>query len=347
VFVGVYPCPDTLIAAGGRAMIEAAVLGDINVDVLLPIPAYPAPGGDALTGPIVTRAGGSAANTAIALAKLGVAVKMIGRVGEDDWAAIALRALAEAGVDTSDVQRDARAATGMMFVPVTPDGERTMFGHRGANVHTDPAPIDAALFDGARMLHVSGYALLEAPQREAALRAIDLAERNRVAVSLDVGVLPAANMAGEIRRLLPRLSICVLGVDEARLLVEAEAPSDLLAALLATGVQTVGLKLGADGCLIGDATGAHHLPAFAVETVDTTGAGDAFGAGLIFGRLRGLSLPATGLLANALGSLATTVWGAGPALPGRVEASALLKRQRVDDKERASWIEEVLRVIGD
>lgn len=328
-------------------MSEAVVLGDINIDILMSISAYPAPGGDALAERVVTRAGGSAANTAIVLAKLGAGVKMIGRVGADAWADLARRALDESGVDVSLVQRDEQAATGMFVIPITPDGERTMFGHRGANARTRREDVDAAVLDGARILHVSGYALLESPQRETAMQMIELAEQRGVPVSLDVGVLPASSMPDAIRRLLPRLSICVLGAEEARALTEIDGLSEAAAALAARGVQTVGLKLGAQGCLLADAAGVCRAPAFKVATVDTTGAGDAFSAGMVFSRLRNLPLMAAGILANALGGLATTVWGAGPALPGGAEAMRLLRNQLPDANEPVNRIADVLKEIGD
>jgi len=313
------------------------------------VPSYPPPGGDGLAERIMIRAGGSAANTAVVLAKLGVATKLIARTGDDVWAEVGLRALAESGVDVASVQRDNQASTGLIFIPVTPDGERTMFSHRGANARTDPAAIGPDALDGVRMLHVSGYAFLESPQREAAWRAIELAEQSGVAISLDTGLQPALSLTDDLLRLLPHLAMCVLGMDEAQALVGSTSPADTVAALIECGARTVGLKLGADGCLLADAAHVYHLPAFEVLTVDTTGAGDAFGAGLIFGRLRGLSLPAAGTLATALGSLATTVWGGGSVLPGRAEVIGLL-RDHLDEggtDERAAWIDEVLSVIRD
>ncbi|HKZ87225.1 MAG TPA: carbohydrate kinase family protein [Anaerolineae bacterium] len=329
-------------------MAEAVVIGDINVDVLVSIPAYPRPGGDALAERIVTRAGGSAANTAIALSKLGVTAKMIGRVGRDVWADIALPSLVECGVDVADVQRDEHASTGLFFIAITPDGERTMFGLRGANARTDPASIAPGVLDRARLLHVSGYALLEPPQRDAALRLVDLALQRGVAVSLDTGLQPALAAPDLIRRLLPRLSLCVLGMDEARALIGIDAPADAAAALVDRGVKMVGLKLGAQGCLAADASRVEHLPAFEVAVVDTTGAGDAFSAGMIFGWLRGSGLPATGTLANALGALAAMVWGAGPAMPGRAELLHMLRDHLGRETgERANWIAAVIDEIGE
>ncbi|MBI3241702.1 MAG: carbohydrate kinase family protein [Chloroflexi bacterium] len=327
-------------------MSEAIVLGDINVDVLMPISTYPRPGGDALSGQMTTQAGGSAANTAIALAKLGVAASMVGRLGEDVWGSLALRALTDSGVEVSAVQHDEAASTGLFFIPITPDGERTMFGHRGANVNTEPSAINPTIFKGARFLHLSGYALLEPPQREAALQAIELAGQHGLALSLDTGLLPALARTDEIGQLLPRLSICVLGVEEARALAVGDSPADLARALVARGVKLVGLKLGAEGCLLADSSGLFNVPSFSVKAVDTTGAGDAFSAGLIYGQLRGLSLPAAGTLANTLGSLAAATWGAGPALPGREAVRKRLAAEAATaEDERTRWIEEVLAKV--
>jgi ribokinase len=328
--------------------VEVVVLGDINVDVLLSIPSFPEPGGEAFADRVSVQAGGSASNTAIALAKLGIRVRMIGRVGEDAWADVALRALTEAGVDVSAVQRDMETSTGLLFIPVTPDGERTMLTARGANVRTDPAAITPDVLDGARLLHVSGYALLEAPQRDAALRAIDLAGQQGIAISLDTGLQPALMATQQIRRLLPRLSTCVLGPDEARALVEVDSPSEAVAELIAQGVEVVGLKLGAEGCLVADAERVERVPAFESAAVDTTGAGDAFSAGLIFGRLRGLGLPASATLANALGSLATRAWGAGSSLPGRVAVTRLLREHHTrSEGDHAERIAEALRALAE
>ncbi len=316
------------MTAGRRGMTAPVlVLGDINVDALLAIPAYPAPGGDALATRSTIRAGGSASNTASVLAKLGLAPHLLARAGQDAWGDLALAELGAAGVQTEAVQRDAAAATGLFVIPVTPDGERTMFGLRGANTRLDPAGLPPALFAEARWLHLSGYALLEAPQREAALRAVDLAARHGVPISLDSGRPPAQQAGALIRTLLPRLALCVLDDAAARALTGAADPEAAAETLTAAGVGLVGLTLGAAGGLLRAGADTVRQPAFPVAVADTTGAGDAFSAGLIYARLRGLSLPAAAALAAALGALAVQVWGAGPALPGGAEAAAFLRGQ--------------------
>jgi sugar/nucleoside kinase (ribokinase family) len=177
---------------------------------------------------------------------------------------------------------------------------------------------------------------------------IELAARAGVAVSLDTALHPAMAAPDMVRALLPRLAVCVLGRREAQALTGRAAPPDAARALLEAGVEQVGLKLGAEGCLLADPSGRYRLPAYVVNVVDTTGAGDAFSAGLLFGRLRGLSPGATAALANALGALAASVPGAGLALPGLSDAQRLLTRALpgLGDEHRA-WAAEALRALPD
>lgn len=323
-----------------------AILGDINIDVLLPIEAYPEAGGEAIAPQILTSLGGSAANTAVVLARLGCQVNLIGRVGNDVWGEIALTALASSGVDLAAIQRDEQAATGMMFMLVTPDGERTMFGHRGANVRTDPVLITEHLLRGCDWLHLSGYALLEAPQRQAARRAVELARGLNLPVSLDTAYLPALVVPQEISSLLPGLKLCILGRSEARVITGENDIEKAINALSAAGVGLIGLKLGAHGCLVSDGQHSWEVPPFPAQAVDTTGAGDAFSAGMIFGLLNRLSLPACGILGNAGGSLAVRVLGAGTVLPDKAEFRRLLMELiKTLDTPYSRWTAEALRVL--
>ena len=244
------------------------------------------------------------------------------------------------------MQKDAGVPTGLMFTAVTPDGERTMFGQRGANPHTDPAAISLDTLRGVDLLHLSGYALLEAPQRQAALRALDLALRGGLPVTLDTAYLPALQMP-EVLRQLPAGAGCLHprpagSVGDAR----RRGARGGCPALLEAGVRLAALKLGAAGCLLADGATRCISPAFPVDVVDTTGAGDAFSAGVIYARLHGLSLPALGVLANALGGLATTVPGAGTALPGREEELAFLRLQADPAPDRVAAIAEAVRSLA-
>jgi ribokinase len=164
---------------------------------------------------------------------------------------------------------------------------------------------------------------------------------------MDTAWLPAFSAPEQIRSLLPHLSMCILGVEEAEALTGKNTPGAAALALVEAGSTLASLKLGQEGCLLADNSGVQVIPSFPARAVDSTGAGDAFSAGLIYGYLKGLSLPAAGVLANAMGSLAVGVWGAGTTLPGREEARQLLETTfAASDGTRKDWIGEALRSLN-
>lgn len=324
-------------------MPDVVTLGDVNVDILARVRSYPPPGGDSLAEGVDIRAGGSAANTAVVLSKFGLDVGIIARVGEDPLAGYALSDLRQAGVDLSSVQRDGETMTGLVFGAVTPDGERTFFSCRGANARTALESSDERQIQEARVLHVSGYALVESPQRDAALMAIAVAHRSGVSISIDLGMELMMTDPQDLASMLSMVSMVFPNRSVAQWLTGRGGARESVQVLLTMGPELVGLKLRDEGCLVGSAEGILAVPAFEVDSVDGTGAGDSFDAGLILGRLEGLSLRESGLLANALGALATTVTGGGRFLPGAQAALAFLEERRTDS-EWQDWGEELARV---
>jgi ribokinase len=319
-------------------------LGDINVDIIAFIPGYPSPGGDGLAERVEVHSGGSAANTATVLANFGVDVGIIGRVGRDAFAEQALAHLAEAGVDLSCIQRDDEFITGLMFIPVTPDGERTMFGYRGANPRLDPTLLDEEYIAQADVFHLSGYALLAEPQRSAAHQAVEMAHQADVTISLDVGLEAAARVTKEVKSLLPLVDLIFPNRAEAEHLTGSNDITEAVEALSGYGIKTVALKLGKQGCSVGSEGAVFSVPTFAVQVQDTTGAGDSFDAGFILGRLWSLSARESAILANALGALAASAVGAGDALPGPGKARALLQGC-LSDLAWQDWAGEIHRVL--
>lgn len=301
-----------------------AVLGDVNIDLVLDIPRYPREGGEGIATRQLRALGGSATNTASALAALNQDVRLIGSVGDDPPGREALEEIARRGIDTTQVRRASDVPTALNFVTVSPGGERTMFAYRGANVRLAPEALDPDCLDDVSLLHLSGYALLEAPQSDAARRALELAVARRIPVTLDIPGGVIAEIAASVEALLPQIDIVMLGIDDARVLCRGEpgAPDIAASTLLARGVGAVALKFGAGGARFYSHGGGVATPAFAVEAVDTTGAGDAFAAGCIIGRLAKLPPEEAGLVANALGALATTRHGAVPT--GAAELLAFL-----------------------
>jgi ribokinase len=307
---------------------DVVAFGDINVDIIAQFDSYPAKGDDALAYATAIHCGGSAANTAITLARIGVKTGLISRVGPDSWALKALGCLEEAGVDPRYLQRDPVAMTGMMYVVVTPDGERTILGHRGANVFTDPNQIREEDIQGAKLFHLSGYSLLAEPQRSAALLSLEIACRHGLTVTLDPGMtLPKAAL-DEILALLPVINIFLPNLSEAQQMTDLTSPQDCAQALLDRGVQAVALKLGQDGCLVANGAGFYRIPAFMVETRDSTGAGDSFAAGIIAGVLGDLDWQGAAVLGSALGAMSAAQVGAATTAPKARSMLALLREHR-------------------
>lgn len=306
-------------------MPQVIAFGDINIDVIACFPSYPTLGGDALATAAEMHCGGSSANMAVILSHLGIDVGLIGRLGADPWGERALTCLREAGVDLRGVQRDPTELTGMMYIVVTPDGERTMLGHRGANARTDPREVDAEYLQTARWFHLSGYALLQEPQRSAALVAVEWALQHGLQISLDPGVAVSHRAVEEMRALLPAVAWVLPNLAEAQALTEETAPRACAARLLELGAGAVALKLGAEGCLVTADEAWFRLPGFGVPARDSTGAGDAFAAGLIGGLVGGLAWRPSTLLGSAVGALVTSHMGASTTAPTRSEVSAFLQ----------------------
>jgi ribokinase len=326
-------------------MPQVITLGDFNLDFVAHVAYYPQLGGDGLARQAQLHSGGSAANTAMVLARCGVDVGLIARVGCDALGSQILTELKDAGVDDRQVQYDPDLATGVMFVAVTPEGERTMFGYRGANARLDPALLQPSEIAAARVLHISGYAFLESPQRDAAMQALQIARQAGLKASLDMGVEAAQNLGQKVGDALPYIDWVFPNEVEAESLTGHTDHQQAIDWFLNHGLEAVGLKRGELGCVVGTREGAFAVPAFAVQVEDTTGAGDSFDAGFIAGQLNGLSWCASGLLANALGGLAASVVGAGASLPGSAEAIRFLAQRRTNRVWRG-WQDEIEAVLS-
>ncbi len=334
-------------------MPDIIVMGDINVDVTFTIPAYPLPGSEAIATSVQMYTGGSAVNTAIALAKMDMDVGFIGRVGQDSLANKVLVDLQEAGVDCTNIQTDPRVSTGLIFITVTEDGERTMFGARGANSFTDAKAIDANYFANCRWIHLSSYSFLAHHQYETILIALDLAENSPYTrVSLDIGTEPALRARSQIMRVLPRLDVILPNEVEVSLLCGGQSIDKSLDNLLnGYGANAVVAKKGRNGCLLAVGDKRVELPSFDIKIKDATGAGDSFNAGVVLGRLIGLSWEASAALGNAMGGLAATKEGAGANAIDRNTVAKLIEQHLFQEnwapvrpalEELIAWFEGML-----
>jgi ribokinase len=302
-------------------------LGDANVDLIAPVKGLPEEGGEVLLRRLEWRAGGSAANFSVAIARLGLSSGFVGCVGDDAFGRFLVEDFKREGVDISQLQIDREVMTGLAFVLVSRRGERTMFGYRGANVRLSAERLDLDYIRGAKVLHVSGYALLEDPQRRAALAAMREAKEAGAFVSLDVSI-PAARGARALLSSLKLVDLLFLNEREAASLVGARRAEDSARRILGLGPTMVALKRGRKGCLVATERETLRSPAFPVRAMDTTGAGDAFDAGFVFGIVKGWGTERAARLANAAGALCAEQIGARSGLPNMRELMDFLRRSQ-------------------
>jgi ribokinase len=271
---------------------RVVVVGDVMVDVVARLGSPIARGSDA-PAQISLGGGGSAANVAAWLAAAGVSSTLVGRVGDDQRGREARAALIAAGVD-AQLTTDPQLPTGTCIVIVEPEGERTMLPDAGANDALAAADLDGDLLAAAGHLHVAGYALLREGSRPAALSAIALARDHGMAVSVDPA--SAALLSPAFLGRASGAGLLLPNAEEARALTGEDAP-ELAARRLSEVFAEVVVKLGEAGALWTDGRLVRRSPAEPVQGVtDTTGAGDAFAAGLIAARAHGAQ-PAEALAA--------------------------------------------------
>jgi ribokinase len=310
---------------------EILLLGDINIDSFWPVSEFPVPGRDGLVDEVRFEIGGAVLNTAAFLERLGKTTRLLGCIGKDRWAESILDALINTHIQTSSLQIEPAAMTGINFTIVTPDGERTMFTHRGANAKYDPLNLKEEVFQKASLLHISGYALLQSPQKDSVWRAVEMAKQQGVPISLDTGLEPVIKRPNDFRELFKEMTICISGLEEAAQLYGCESPQEALDQFLSQGIELAAIKLGSKGSMVADREKSFAMPCFEVETIDTTGAGDSYSAGVIYGWEQGFALEETATLASALGALATTVYGAGLSLPKKEGVIDFLKNGKRPD----------------
>jgi sugar/nucleoside kinase (ribokinase family) len=262
--------------------VTVLVVGDVATDVVAVLAGEPAPGSDRPAA-IRTRGGGAGANVAVQLARLGVEVVLAGCVGADVAGAGLEAELRAAGVRTALRTVDG-AATGTIVSLVEPGGQRSMLADRGANLalrRTDlPPPPPGG------HLHLSGYTLFG--PRDAGLAALAAAAAAGCTISVDPASSAPLAAYGVERWLADTAAATVLlpNADEARLLTGCPDPSEGARAL-AERHPVVAVSLGADGALWAADGEVRHRPAHPASVVDTTGAGDAFAAGLLAAWLAG------------------------------------------------------------
>jgi sugar/nucleoside kinase (ribokinase family) len=287
-----------------------------------PVDDLPARGTVGLVDEISLRTGGCAVNTASALVRLGLEAAVAGKVGDDPLGDFLLASLDERGVDRRGVLRDPAAPTSATVGLVGADGERTFLHLPGANGALRREELDDGLLHAGRALHLAGALVMTALDGEPAAELLAAARAHGILTSVDV-VHDATGGWARIVPCLPHADLFAPSLSEARAITGEREPARVAARLRGLGAGEVALKMGPEGCYASGEGFEGHVPAVPVEAVDGTGAGDAFVAGLLYGKLAGLPFEDAVRLGNAAGALATTAVGASEGIRDLRETLAL------------------------
>ncbi len=297
------------------------VVGSLNMDLVVRAPRMPVPGETLIGSDFRVIPGGKGANQAVAAARLGAQVTMIGRVGNDDFGRAQQRSLAQEGIDVTHVSVDPEEATGIALITLDATGQNSIILAPGANMRLTVAHLEAA---GQAIVNADILICqLESPL-EAVTRAVELAHANGARVILNPA--PARPLDAALLRLVDYL---IPNESEATLLTDIQV-ADLSSAkeaainLRERGVNTVILTLGERGALLANDREITHQAGYLVKVVDTTAAGDAFVGGFAVALAEGRPLSDAVRFANAAGALAVTKLGAQPSLPTRQEVEQFL-----------------------
>lgn len=281
--------------------IDVVVVGDINIDLILIVEKLPERGGMQYVEKIIKCHGGVGGNIATTLSKLGLKTLLLGAVGDDVPGLEAVEELRKNRVDVSRIRIVEYTPTGLMIIIVDKDGERTMIGNRGANSELKIEEEDFQILRETSHLHVSGYLFLNRDSGEGVLRLLSHARRINVTTSIDIeGVAEYNPML--LEKLRGLFDYVMVGEREAKRFTLQDKEDKLVDELFnKLEARVVAVKLGGRGCIVASLEESLHIPPLQVKALDTTGAGDAFNAGFLYGLIRNLSIEEAGILGNAVG----------------------------------------------
>jgi ribokinase len=306
-------------------MKSIVVVGSVNLDLVCTGKRIPAPGETVTGDQFQTFHGGKGANQAVAVGRLGYAVSMVAKVGDDEFGARLRKGLQDAGVEVSDVGVARATASGVALISVDAHGQNSITVVPGANGKLLPRDLDKALAS----LRSAGMILaqLEVPM-ETVEHLAEIAERYSVPLMLDPA--PARPIPRSVLRRVTYLTpneteACVL-CGTARGALTPKNAGQYAEKLLKRGPANVVIKMGGRGAFVASGDGLRTMaPSFKVPVVDSTAAGDAFNGGLAVALMRGADLGEAVRFAAAVGAVSVTRQGAQPAMPTAREVNRVLK----------------------
>ncbi len=288
---------------------EVIGLGALNYDVLYVVERI-ARGGEEVGIIDVKKApGGSAANTIVSLARLGVEVGFVGIVGTDEEGELILEEFRKEGVETRIRREEGYTGAAIGFIDAR--GERALYIYPGVNELLSIEDIDRGFVDTAQFLHMSSFVNKEQLEMQR-----ELARRVNSKLSFSPGMLCFKYELEDLSEVIERSEVVFLSLRELTSLIKGADYEEGADILLNKGAQIVCVTLGEKGCYVASRTGASHLiDAYPTNVVDTTGAGDAFASGFLYGLLHERSIHESGNLGNLVASFCIREYGCRKGLP--------------------------------
>ena len=303
-------------------------LGIYVVDVLgRPIDQFPEKGKLALFEELEIHAGGCANNTAIALARLGIPAGAMGKIGTDVFGNLLLQALTDNGVNTVGMQQDANASTSFTFVAIASDGERTFYHYIGANGELCEADLDWELIKTVKILHIAGALVMPSFDGAPMANVLRKAKTLDITTSLDTAYDATGKWMETLEPCLPYIDIFMPSIIEAQHLTGLSEYREITQFLRNNyNIYTIAIKMGENGSYVSTPEAEHFAPAYPVNVVDATGAGDAYAAGFLAGTIMDWDLKATAELASATGAACVTAIGTTAGIQNLEETLKICKK---------------------
>jgi ribokinase len=306
---------------------SAIILGDINNDIILHINEHPIEGNESIVTTSSIRVGGSACNTAVLLAKLGLNTQLVGHIAKDPLGQVALDSISGTGLDCSLVKKYDNQTSGFITITVTPGGQRTMYSYRGCNAIPYDIETIKQQIGKKGILHISGYTFLEINQFDSILEIVKIAKERHILISLDPGVQAIKSVPQRFFQILPFIDLLLISDRELEILYPDGSIYQGIQDLWENGIKIITLKRGVKGSACFISSSQHFAPTQNPERViDTTGAGDAFDAGFILGYIHELNPIDCLTLGNSIARLIITTDGGLSSLLNVDIKSAIINR---------------------
>lgn len=300
--------------------LDVVVLGGAALDWVAQLEKLPPKDGLAVAYSCAQFPGGSAANVAVGIARFGYQVGFVGKLGNDENGQLLLRAFEQDSVDTRATVVEADRSTAICFVGLDDQGERIIFALPGASIIETVAELDLGYMSGSRVLYIGPA------YTEVATAAATAARKRGATVFYAPGGAWGAEKLASIQPILELADVLLVSHTEATVLTAQTSPTEAIRSLGEVGPPVVIVTLGEQGALVRAKGRVIQVRAPAVSVVrDTTGAGDAFAAGLIAGFLEGLDWAAAARLGNAVAALKIQHVGARSGLPTRDEVADYMR----------------------